>query len=127
MDVNNLGENRVILADIGARGGIPSRWHAFKDKIHFILCDADPSAEVISNNDVDLNYSVIPLAFGRKTGEIKLNICKGSDMSSTYEPNYSILAPFEKTERFTIVEQIMVPVSTLDNQLQNKGLCRIPQ
>ncbi len=125
MGINYIDKKCVILVDVGARGGIDPRWRFFKDQLELILFDADPTAQVISDNELGFSYTIIPIALGKKIGDVSLNICKGPDMSSIYEPNYCILDQWEKRERFNIIKKIMVPLSTLDSQLAQKNIPRI--
>lgn len=122
---NQIDDLCVILADIGARGGIHDRWSEFKDHLHAILFEPDAQAEITPDDEQEINHTIIPIALGKATGEATLNICKAPSTSSVYEPNSAFIRLWRDSDSITVVDRVKVPLSTLDIEMQKYGFPRI--
>ena len=123
MDVDNyLKDNPLWIADIGASGGINKRWSRITDYYKAILFEPDPreykQLKDIKNN----NLIVLNSALSDSTSEMHLNLCKRQEVSSFYTPNFNFIKNYPDHQRFEIVEQILLPVDTLNNQLRKNSI-----
>jgi FkbM family methyltransferase len=104
---------RFTLVDIGARGGIDSRWRPFAADLHVVAIDADESAEVPDSHGVAL-FDLIRASVGQSEGSVEFYVTRDAGSSSTLRPNRELLAQFPEPERFDVVEVTTVQSRPLD-------------
>lgn len=107
---------KIILADIGARGGIDERWHPYGDHVEAIAFDADP-VECERLNGLEFPYKIqfLPYALGATDGEsATLNICRKPGCSSLLEPNMDLCDQFHYAPNMHVVERLPMELARLD-------------
>jgi len=123
MDFDNcLKNNPLWIADIGASGGINKRWSRITDHYRAILFEPDPREYKQLKDIANSNLIVLNSALSNSTSEMHLNLCKRQEVSSFYTPNFNFLKNYPDHQRFEIVEQILLPVDTLNNQLKRNSI-----
>ncbi len=118
-----LGETRVVLVDVGARGGIPSRWRTIEPWLRTIGFEPDPRSDEALNRSERL--TVFPRALASSPGSVELHLTREESDSSVLMPNRPFLSRFPRAERFDVVETRTVDGDTLDNQLADGGIERV--
>ena len=112
-----LEHNPLTIVDVGASGGLQSRWRMLEPWINPILFEPDPSSFNHLVNTSHESYTILNTALSDKKGRISLHICNKAEVSSIYEPNFEFLNLFHNPERFYVEKKIMVETDTLENQL----------
>ena len=87
-----LGQNNLIIVDVGAALGFDPIWKEFTSALKVVLFEPEPTEyEKLSQNFED-NQIVLNTVLGEKTGEINFNITSKLGVSSVYNPNFSIVS-----------------------------------
>ena len=123
---NSLLENNPLwIVDVGAAGGIHSRWKNFTSHFKAILFEPDPAAyEIIKLKDRD-NLIFLNSALSDKIKKINFHILRKRELSSVYLPNFDFLNKFYEPERFEVIKKIKIKTDTLDNQLRKNNIAQI--
>jgi len=120
-----LKNNQIIFVDIGASGGIHSRWKVLAQYYKAILFEPDPDAyNVLKMNNAE-NFLIINSALSDSNKEIDFFLCKGGDVSSVYHPNYGFLEKYTKFERFQVIKKMKIIADSLNNQLHINNIAEI--
>jgi FkbM family methyltransferase len=118
-----LRENAVVLVDVGARGGISSRWRPLEPWLRVIGFEPDArSFEAIDQSD---RTTIFPTALAAQPGSIELHLTAEEGDSSVLVPNRPFLDRFPHAERFDVVETRTIAAITLDDQLAEGGIDRV--
>ena len=94
---NHLVADRLRLFDVGARGGIDSRWRPFHGYIEVVGFEPDASECERLNREAGSREPPIrflPHALAGETGEVVFHEANWPPASSIYPPNEEFLAPF---------------------------------
>lgn len=123
--INEIAQRgKLIFIDIGAMGGIPSKWKAIQGAVKSIGFEPDVREfQKLKNTDHEqfLNYVVY-----QRSENLKLNISQDPGKTSIYHPNFQLLNDFPNAERHQIVESVEFSreqVDSLDNILQKHQVC----
>ena len=116
-----LGKEKISLFDIGASGGLEPRWKKIENNLKAILFEPDERSylELEKNEYVKKIFSV-GLSDAVKKGVIYLT--KKPQVSSLFKPNMNFLSGFPNSERFDIVEELSIELSTLDECLSKEPI-----
>ena len=128
-DPRMIGEllkgERVVLLDVGVRGGVHSRWQRVQGLIDIVGFEADESECARLNEEAkcsSVNVRYLPFALGKNRERgVKFYICKSPGNSSLYEPNRKFIEDFPYSEEMTAVASAQVDLTTLDD------VCRIEE
>lgn len=113
MTSKNIHNMPVCLVDIGAAGGIHSRWAKFK-KIHVL--GFEPDERTFSSLPVNKNVSWFNTALTNKKGKFPLYITKASTNTSMIKPNYNLINQLAyNNDDFNILTTVEVSCDTLDS------------
>jgi len=108
-----LGENRLLIFDIGARGGLHSRWNKFLSVIEVLGFEPEKAeCERLNALARTLSYKArfLPYALGRENASaVKFYVCRKPGCSSIYEPNLMFAQDFTPASSMQVET-----VSTLD-------------
>lgn len=119
-----LGEQKVHLLDIGAAGGLQSRWKQMLPYLQAFLFEPDERSfrRIAQNNDglTYLNY-----ALGGKEETVRLNLTRKPQCSSIYLPNRSFIDQFPDAHRFDVMGDTEVNLTTLDKLRETNVIPRI--
>lgn len=118
-----LSDNSITFLDVGAANGAPSRWSSVAEFIDYFGVEPDPRSteSVISPTQPSPFKSkrLITNALWDDIGTISLNLCRKPMTSSVFEPNREFARLFPEPERFDVLEQIVLPSTTIDQITQN--------
>jgi FkbM family methyltransferase len=109
-------DERVRLVDVGARGGIDSRWRPFYDKLEVMAFEPDPK-ECASLNAKSFPYSIqfLPVALGAVDGEqATLRLCRQPGCSSLLQPNMELCGQFAYGAAMEVVGEHPIVLNRLD-------------
>lgn len=107
---------RIRLIDVGARGGIDSRWEPFYTTIDVVAFEPDPE-ECASLNSKTYPYSVryLPFALGAIDGQqATLHICKQPGCSSLLQPNSELCKQYPYGPAMEVVREYPVTLNRMD-------------
>ncbi|MBU6399775.1 MAG: FkbM family methyltransferase [Verrucomicrobia bacterium] len=107
-----LAKHQLIVADVGAAGGVDPRWRSLSGFVRFLAfeprCD-----EAISNPDLK-RFS---MALAAQQGRRRLYVTKFSQSSSLFPLNRELLNDFTVHDCYDLVRTEEVAVDTLDHCL----------
>lgn len=93
-----LGDKPLLIFDVGARGGLHSRWGKFASIIQVVGFEPDrPECNRLNESAPTLPYKAkfLPYALGRENaGAVKFYVCRKPGCSSIYEPNLQFTQNF---------------------------------
>lgn len=114
-----LGDRRLSVLDVGARGGPIDFLTRFPDRVDTVLCEPDPAER---DRLTARGFEVIDSLLGAAAGEASLNITRNPGNSSTLEPDGPMLAYYAGDRaRFDVMQRIALPVRTLDSVVTERG------
>jgi FkbM family methyltransferase len=124
---DHLSEDRLRLVDVGARGGIASRWERFTSVLDVTAFEPERDECDRLNREADsLPYPIryLPAALGRESAEaVPLHITNWPVASSIYKPNQDFLRSFpEAAKLFAVRSAETVSVTTLDEVARREGV-----
>ena len=117
-----LKENPISMVDIGASGGIHSRWKKFTPNLKSVLFEPDPREFESLRSMNEQQMIVLNSGVSDVCGEIDFNLCRKQQVSSIYKPNFDVLDKFPNSERFEVVRTIKITVDTLDRLLTQNDI-----
>lgn len=120
-------EDRVVLLDVGAAGGISNEWHQVLDKLDVVLVEPIPE-EASKVRELVEGYpsgSVLMAALSNVTESKRLFLTRFPQCSSLLEPDRAALAKYSVSPLFDVVSTAIVPCHRFDD-LQGQGLAPIP-
>lgn len=120
--VADNGGKKVYLVDVGATGGVNSRWKKIQEYVYPILFDPDPRAAF---PDTGFEQLVVNTALNNVPGRVSLNLCKKPQVSSLYKPDCKFLELYTNPDRFRVVDKLELDAETLDGQMIENGLERV--
>ena len=114
-----LGDDRLRLVDVGARGGIASRWGRFTSLLEATAFEPDAAeCDRLNREAGSLPYPIhyLPVALWRESAaEIPFHVTNWPVASSVRRPNAEFLSSFPEAERLFGVSRVeRVAVTTLD-------------
>ena len=123
----HLGEDRLRLVDVGARGGLDRRWQRFESTLEMIAFEPDPEeCERLNREAASLPYPArfLPHAVWRElSDEVPFHVVHWPVASSIYPPNEDFLRPFPEPHRmFGVREVRTIATVTLDEALSREGV-----
>ena len=117
-----LENNQLIIVDIGASGGIDTRWNNLTSYFKCILFEPDPREYSILKENSDSNLIVLNSALSDSNKTVEFHLCKKQEVSSIFPPNFDFLNKFPDAERFEVQKNIRLNSDTLNNQLKKVGV-----
>jgi len=108
-----LDNEKIGLVDIGARGGLEPRWKELESNIDAYLFEPDERSrkEIKHANYIK---RIFPIGLGETEGTFKLKLCRDPGVSSLISPRTSFLSSYKNPERFDVIKEIPMKISTLD-------------
>ena len=86
-----LEENPLIIADVGASGGIDPKWKKFTSFYKGILFEPDPREYDLLKSTSDKNLIVLNSALSDSEKDVPFHLCEKQQVSSVYPPNIKLL------------------------------------
>jgi FkbM family methyltransferase len=115
----------LVLADVGARGGLKRNWSAAERHLRVIGFEPDEREYrrlVEKTKDRGDSRTFFHAALHNQRGPIFLHIAQDRGLSSIFEPNRAFLDGFPEAERFDTTDVQQVQADTLDNLLASRGI-----
>jgi FkbM family methyltransferase len=122
-----LGEDRLRLVDVGARGGVASRWDRFVSILDVTAFEPE-SAECdrLNREARSLPYPIryLPVALGRESSDaVPLHVTNWPVASSIHRPNAEFLRSFPQAEKLLAVREVQtIAVESLDDVARREDL-----
>jgi FkbM family methyltransferase len=120
-----LNDNHLWIVDIGASGGVDSRWKKFTSYCRTVLFEPDPREFENLKLGTDENTIILNTAISDSSGEKDLHLCRRQKNSSVYLPNFDLLKKFADPERFDVLKTVKVNTDTIDNQMRENCIDEI--
>ena len=117
-----LENNQLIIVDIGASGGIDTRWKNLTSSFKCILFEPDQREYSILKENSGSNLIVLNSALSDSSKKVEFHLCKKQEVSSIFPPNFDFLNKFPDAERFEVKKNISLNTDTLNNQLIKNGI-----
>ncbi len=115
----------LVLADVGARGGLKKNWSAAERHLRVLGFEPDEReylrlVEKAKGREDSLTF--FHAALHNRRGPISLHIAEDRGLSSIFQPNLPFLEGFPEAHRFTTTDVQDVQADTLDNLLASRSL-----
>ena len=120
-----LQKNELHVVDVGASGGIHSRWSVFNPHVRGILFEPDETEYLKLLQNSDEKSLIINSALTDSNKKIEFHLTQKSEASSYYLPNLEFLSKFPSHERFKVLESISIQADTLFNQLTKNNILEV--
>jgi len=118
-----LSNEKITLVDIGARGGIDSKWDKLSPFLKVVGFEPEKEeCQRINESSGSLSYSMecLPFALGETDNtEATLNVCIKPGCSSIYEPNWDFVNQFNFAPHMEVISSFKMFMTTLDNVCNN--------
>lgn len=115
--LNLLINNLLYIADIGASGGLDSRWEKYAPYYRSVLFEPDQRAFCDLKSSAGVKSVIINKALSDKDAEITFNLCRKQQVSSAHLPNYEFINKFPDPSRFEVTKKLKLSADSLDGQL----------
>ena len=111
-----LNGNSLSLIDVGAAGEIQPRWLRVASSLSYTGFEPDSRSreQLVESEQGCASYTIVQSVLAAQTNDIQLNLCRKPTVSSTLMPNFDLMKRFPDVERFDVLEEILVPATTLD-------------
>ena len=115
----------LVLADVGARGGLKKNWAAAVRHLRVLAFEPDEREYARLAESAAArggSSTVFHAALHNARGSISLNVAKDRGLSSIFKPNRSFLDTFPESDRFDTTDVQQVAADTLDSLLNSRGI-----
>jgi FkbM family methyltransferase len=111
----------MTLVDIGAAGGIPTRWSKIKD---LRVVEFEPEKEAFEKlkSEIKPNKIILNAALYKEARPLDFYVTKSPTDSSVLKPNYSFVKQFPCADRFKVTSTSRISADMLDNQLKQHNV-----
>ena len=109
-------DEKLILVDIGAAGGVDGRWLPFSDALQCILFEpsADGASALRKQFGTNPALQVYEMALSDVVGPHELNVTRFPECSSLRKPNWPVLEDFNVAPAFTVVDRVPIECTRYD-------------
>ena len=119
-------EHPLVLADVGARGGLKSNWAAARPYLRVIGFEPDPREyRRLTEGGSDRSTTWFGVALHNRMGPLRLHIARDRGLTSMFEPDRSFLDAFPQADRFDTIEVQETEGDTLDNLLRSRQIADV--
>jgi FkbM family methyltransferase len=123
----HLGDDRLRLVDVGARGGVDHRWDRFSSLLEVTAFEPDPAeCERLNRGADSLPYRArfLPHALWRESAhDVPFHVTNWPVASSLYRPNLEFLRGFPHAQGLLGVREVRsVEVMSLDDVARRENL-----
>ena len=118
----------IVLADVGARGGLKRNWSAASPHLRVIGFEPDEREyrRLVEDGTRDEKRAVfIHAALHDRPGTLSLRVARDRGLSSMFEPNRELIDRFPDAARFDTTDVQAVHADTLDRLVAERGLTDI--
>ena len=119
-----LKHEKINVVDVGAAGGLQSRWKALLPYVNAFLFEPDKRSyeRMLQKND---GISYVNCALGGQCGTVELNLTRKPQCSSVYLPNREFIEQFPEEGRFDVTGKLEIELTTLSRLREANLLPRI--
>jgi len=116
-----LESSPVVLADIGAAGGIHERWNQLGSSLQ--VMGFEPDQRAFSDLQQNNQMVWINAALSEHEGEATLLVTRHQTNTSLLQPNRAVIDRiYQNPADFDVVKEIIVPCTTLDKASLSSGV-----
>jgi len=108
----------IVLADIGASGGIVPHWKSAEKYLQLIGFEPDQAEYMNLKRKESSRLKYLNTGLHKEKMSVDYYLTKKQETSSIFKPNRKLLDRFPEAERFDITESIQIEADTLDNQIK---------
>jgi len=114
----------LVLADVGARGGLKQNWQAAQRHLRVLGFEPDKREydRLQAQPPADTPTTFFNVALHDRPGRISLNIARDAGLTSIFEPDRSFLDTFPDAARFDTVARVEIDADTLDHVVETNGV-----
>jgi len=114
----------LVLADVGARGGLKKNWQAARRHLQVIGFEPDKREydRLRAQPQADFPMKFFNVALHDRAGKITLNVARDAGLSSIFEPDRTFLDTFPDAARFDTVARVEIDADTLDHLVDSNGV-----
>lgn len=117
---------RLVLLDVGARGGLQRPWSMLRRGVYQILVEPDPEeAAELKESLRPEDGQVVQHALWNDQVLLPLHLTATRRCSSVFRPNFRLLDQFPESDRFKVEGQVSLETRRVDD-LVDSGLMRPP-
>jgi len=114
--LNKLFKNeKLIIVDVGASGGVQMEWLPFREFCEFYLFEPDERAVLKNDND---NIFIQNYGLSDSNETMDIFLCRKQQVSSIYEPNHELLTKYPAPERFDVLKKEKLQVHSMHDVLK---------
>jgi FkbM family methyltransferase len=115
---SRLFEGPVTLVDIGAKGGIPTRWKGIES---VDILGFEPNQKSYRRLSEAEKQSVLNYAVWDEVGTTELYVTRNAGLSSLRKPNRNLVEQFPDADRFDITDTETVETTTFDTAIDSSA------
>src|SRR3989338_5315413 len=108
----------LVLADIGASGGIESNWKSAQKYLQFIGFEPDETEFLNLKRKENGKVRYLNTGLYKEKVPLKYYLTEKQQTSSIFRPNRKFLDEFPEANRFDITRDVTIQADTLDNQFR---------
>jgi FkbM family methyltransferase len=114
----------LVLADVGARGGLKQNWQAAQRHLRVLGFEPDKREydRLQAQPPADAPTTFFNVALHDRAGRISLNIARDAGLTSIFEPDRAFLDTFPDAARFDTVARVEIDADTLDHVVETNGV-----
>lgn len=114
----------IVLVDVGARGGIDSKWEEIKNIMRIIAFEPDETeCSRLQKSNKDNSIIYFPYALGEDIfGHKPMHICNQQGCSSFLEPNNAYIKQFYYGSAMEVVGHTEINVISLDSICEKENI-----
>ncbi len=115
----------LVLADVGARGGLKKNWASAERHLRVLAFEPDEHEYTRLSETAAARggaSTVFHAALHNTHGPVRLHVAKDRGLSSIFEPNRAFLDRFPESGRFDTTGVQEVAADTLDRLLSSRGI-----
>ena len=114
----------LVLADIGARGGLKSNWLPARRHLRVLGFEPDKREfdALVARHQGNRALTFFNTALHNSRGTVPLYVARDRGLTSIFKPNRAFLDSFPEASRFDTTSVIDMSTDTLDNVLLTSGI-----
>jgi FkbM family methyltransferase len=110
-------KGKVVLCDVGARGGMPEEWKKVSPRLKVLAFEPDELSAELLSKDIKSDGAVAKVyknAVWSEQGDYTFHMTKSGACSSLLSPNHNFLKNFPVSEKFNINNKVEIKTDTVD-------------
>ena len=110
-------DSKVVLCDVGARGGIPEEWKRVSTRLKVLAFEPDAESAKALTKDIESDGATVNVyknAVWSESGNYTFHSTRSGACSSLLQPNDSFLKNFTLYEKFNVKNKFEIRTDTID-------------